>query len=221
MTIKNPFLVYLFYILFIPNICHSQDDSTKAFLFMSIYGEESDLYYESSIDNVKEFIERYDMFKYDCTPILEIPVSEYRHDPMQDYEKYKIQLFRIQTSSQLRPYYVLKMYSCNTILFSLPETIWLRVSGYKECDFKIFFDALKRQGMRINDFKIMVNQWMLSHKMFEEIDWDCILNGYRKNNTHGDCYLSNSYLLYCARYRNRLFDASAIFSKKTLSGMIP
>ena len=106
-----------------------------------------------SVTEAKEFIERYDMFKYDCTPILEIPVSEYRHDPMQDYEKYKIQLFRIQTSSQFD----------QKTLRTIPEGFLLTKRMISHHAIPSFFLCPKQYGYEYRDIRNAILKYFSMH----------------------------------------------------------
>ena len=66
----------------------------------------------------------------------------------------------------------------------------------------------------------MVELWRSSDEMFSEIDWDCIMKGYFKNNTHSNCFFSGSNMLYSARFFDEKDNVYADFSKRPLSGTL-
>ena len=98
--------------------------------------------------------------------------------------------------------------------------MWIRISGYRECDLKVFFDALKKRGLSNREISEMVDLWRNSNELFREIDWDCLMNGYFKNNTHSNCYVSNANIWYMARYLGEENDIYAVFSKKLIAGIL-
>lgn len=218
MTIKKYFIALLLSISLLTNVCHAQKDNTKAFLFLSVFCDVYDSYYEQSADIVKEFHILYEEFSYECTKPLEISVSKYPRDTLRPYEKYTIQLFKIKRGPITPSYYILKLGPCDTYKFSFSETLWIRVSGYQESDLKVFFDSLTERGLRKKDIVGMVEKWRESDEMFCEIDWGCLLKGYFENNTHLGCYISGAKMMYDARYY--LEDIYAIFSKGILAGTL-
>lgn len=201
------------------NICNAQDDNTKSFLFLSVFCEEADTYYEQSSDILKRFNSLYENFSYECTKPITIPVSKIKQDSLMDYEKYNIQLFKIR-KSHIPSYYIMRLFACDTYKFSFREDIWIRISGYKESDLKVFFDALIKRGMKKLEIQEMVDIWRNSDEMFREIDWDCLMDGYYNNNTHFSCYVSGTNLWYKARYLGGDDDIYAVFSKKILAGTL-
>ena len=123
-----------------------------------------------------------------------------------DYS-YKIQLFKIETHPIISKYYILYVKACFPTEFNFQHDLWLRVYGFRENDLKIFFDALREQGISKKDIKKMVNDWSNSDSLFNEIDWECLLKGYFSNNTHCDCYISNAYWEYWSLYAGERQDA--------------
>lgn len=218
MTIKNIFVTILLIIFLSINICNAQD-KTKAFLFLSVFCEESGFYYERSVDIVNVFDSIYEKFSYECTKPIEIPVSPNARDALMDYEKYTIQLFKIR-SIYNPAYYVLRLSSCDTYKFSFSEELWIRISGYRESDLKVFFDALNKRGLKKTEILEIVDLWRNSDEMFREIDWDCLMKGYFNNNTHSSCYVSGANIRYKVRYLGGEDDIYAVFSKKILAGTL-
>ena len=85
---------------------------------------------------------------------------------------------------------------------------------------KLLFDELKKQGLSKKDIKELVLLWSKVGGLFSEVDWDCILRGYYSNNTHYNCFISNTFFQYNARYRGKIIDIFAFFSNKPLSGYV-
>lgn len=216
MWLKKLIIVIMLYI----SPCMAQNDNIKSFLFLSIFCEESDSYYEQSGQTIIDFQHQYETFSYWSTNPLVIPVDTILCDSLKDHEKYSIQLFKIQRNTFIPPYYILRVISCDTYRFSFPEELWIRICGYRESDLKVFFDALRKQGMKKRDIIDMVNQWRNSDEMFCELDWDCLMEGYFKNKTCYSCYISGANIYYKARYGGRESDIYSDFSKKTLSGTL-
>ncbi len=220
MNTKRLHIVVLLFASLYGNMSRAQYDNTKAFLFLSVFCEEANSYFEQSADFIKEFHTWYDNFSYECTTPIEIPVDTIWRDSLQSYEKYTIQLFKINKSSHSPIYYTLKISSCNTYRFSFTGTLWIRLSGYRESDIKVFFDALRKQGVKKREIVEMVKQWCNSDEMFRELNWDCLLKGYFKNNTHFSCYISRANMWYLERFSGEDTSIYADFSKRLLSGTL-
>ena len=202
------------------NTCMAQDNSIKAFLFLSVFCEESDSYPEQTTQLIKDFQNYYDTFSYECTRPLVVPVDTLFLDSLKNYERYTIQLFKIQRNPFIPTYYILRITSCDTYRFSFPEELWIRICGYRESDLKVFFDALRQQGLKKKELLYMIEQWCNLDEMFREIDWDCLVKGYNKKNTCSSCYISGANIYYKARYGGSEDDIYAVFSKKPLAGTL-
>lgn len=200
--------------------CCAQHDNLKSFLFLSTFCEYATIYPTMSSLFVDGFYQSYDDFSYECTQPLDVPVDTFSNTP--EFWNYKIQLFRLKKYH--KPYYyLLKVNPCMSLHFDIGDTLWLRISGYQESDVKVFFDFLRKQGVKKRDIIDMVDEWKKADEMFREIDWDCILNGYFKNNTHCRCYLSWSKLYYERSHwksSRTETEAYADFSKKPLGGQL-
>lgn len=106
------FVVIILYIIISINICYAQQENTKSFLFLSVFCEESDVFYETSSNIVEGFSQYYERFTYECTKPLEIPVDPNHRDSLMANETYTIQLFKIKKSSTVPAYYILKLEPC-------------------------------------------------------------------------------------------------------------
>lgn len=215
MDIKKRLFISLISAVSIVNLCTAQDDNLKSFLYLSVFCQKL-FSYETANEVVCGFDRRYSDFSFKCTKPIEIPVSEF----LNDSEKYTIQLFKIVTDTLSPSYYILKFGPCITFRLSFKETLWIRISGYRESDIKVFFDALKKQGLSKKEIMSMVELWCKEDELFQEIDWKCIMHGYIKNNTHSDCFLSDANIWYYLRYHGEEKDLYSIFSEKPLAGSI-
>lgn len=91
-------------------------------------------------------------------------------------------------------YYVLKVDECRTPAFALSHDIWVRITGFSESDIKIFIDYIIKQGLTIDEFKSMIYDWCIRDSMFNELDWDCLIEGYISGDLKKECYISWSKL---------------------------
>lgn len=205
------------------NDSHAQNDPTKSFLFLSVFCEPANLSFQYSTEVVDYFCRDHENFSFECSKPIKILADPYLEslgftDSLWDFDKYAVQLFRVKQYPQTPPYYIMRMDPCFTSKFSNPDTLWIRISGYQESDIKPFFDALRRQGMKKKDLVYMIEKWCESDSLFDEIDWQCIIEGYFKNNTHSNCYISNAYLFRDILQPDSMHDIYAIFSKNALYG---
>lgn len=131
----------------------------------------------------------FEKFRYFKSEKLELHISPYsRRESRADV--YSIQLFKYYGQPD-EPYFVLKIERCQNIYFHLDEDVWIRVSGFSESDIKLLFDFWgKDQKLTIEDIRNMVDSWQQGDGMFNEVDWDCLIDGYLTNNIKRKCYLS-------------------------------
>lgn len=202
------------------NVCNAQDDKTKAFLFLSVFCEESDSYYEQSIDIVKDFYSQYDSFTYQCTKPIDMPIDTFSLGSLLGYDKYTVQLFKITMDTFSPSYYMLRLFPCDNSKFSFYDDLWIRICGYRESDLKVFFDELRKRGLKKKEISEMVDIWRSSDEMFREIDWNCLMKGYFKNDTRSSCYLSRANFWYNECFEGKKDGIYAVFSKRLLSGSL-
>ncbi len=190
----------------------------KKILFLSCLMDESTLnnydvdyyfdYYQNKLSS------RYDTFHFVASP--KIPLHYHRGTKDYEGDLYYIQIFKIP--QKYMDYYVIKFDSHNLVLNYVGSN-WIRVSGYRENDLKIFFDNLVDR-FNISMLSSMIQQWIKSDPLFDELDWNCLLAGYKNDNTNGDCYKSNTYI----RHDNANFGyqlrggINAVFSRISLYG---
>lgn len=102
--------------------------------------------------------------------------------------KYQIQLFKIKDDNSKKQHRYLIWYK------DFNNTVWLRVSGYVENDLNLLFDYLHKQKVSKKQLKIILREWNNIGGLFEEPDWNCLLDGYLKNKTTSECFLSVYYI---------------------------
>lgn len=103
--------------------------------------------------------------------------------------RYEIKLYRIlshNSEDQMRYLLWFKDFS---------SEVWLRVGGYVENDIHLLFDYLKEDRIRSRQLREMFEQWQTSESLFCEVDWTCLISGYKKNKTNSSCFLSVEYIL--------------------------
>ncbi|MBP5548491.1 MAG: hypothetical protein J6X58_06355 [Bacteroidales bacterium] len=130
----------------------------------------------------------YKSLRYEASECLRL---HYWGNEEYDGDIYSVQLFKIH--QDYSSYYVLRFESTNNKVVHFEDTIWIRVAGYTECDLKIFFDRLLQKGMSMNRIRTMIDTWCKEDPLFDELDWNCLINGYLNGKTEGDCYKSNIY----------------------------
>lgn len=214
---------FCFLILFNINYAKAQDcinDSIKAFLFLGVFKDNTNIDYHNSIETITNIQELYKIFNYTCTEKKSISVSPSNH--FADRDRYYVQLYKMKMeySNWIPVYYVLSIDKTTNIQFSTPHTLWLRISGFAECDLKIFFDYLRKQGVSKKELTEMVKKWNESDALFQELDWECLLKGYFKDKTNSECFKSNLYIHTYAKYHIRRNDIYSVFSKMPLSGIL-
>ncbi|MCR4828523.1 MAG: hypothetical protein K5864_03570 [Bacteroidales bacterium] len=219
MNFKRYTVSFIVFIALITGVCkgQEQENDLKAFLFLSVFNDEL-LSVKGSSTVVNGVDSIYDNYYYECTPPIALNAGMYIGDTL--YNTYKIQLYKVNLNKRSRPHYFLRLYPSSSYYIRLREEVWIRVSGYRESDIKILFDYLREQGVSKAHLKKMVKQWSESHELFHEIDWDCIMKGYIKNDTHCDCYNSEPlpYLIY--REWEPVIERYSVFSNYPLSGRL-
>ena len=190
-------IVLIAFFLQLPNAQHclaqkKHLEEEKKILFLSCLIDETTLkgYY---IDDIFEKIVKkpksdYQNFKYIASKRLFL--HYFGHDD-NDKDVYSVQLFKIP--QEYASYYVLRFESTKNHVIQFWDTVWIRVSGYTESDLKLFFDELLKKGMTMNRIKSMIDIWRKEDPLFDELDWDCLIDGYTNNKTDGKCYKSNIY----------------------------
>ncbi len=197
-------------------------EKEKKILFLSCLIDETSLNgcpldstFDYWVNNVKS---EYQSFGFEASKRLNL---HYWGSDEYDRDVYSVQLFKIPQENI--SYYVLRFESTNNIVVHFWDTVWIRVSGYTECDLKIFFDRLIQKGMSIDRIRSMINVWCKEDPMFDEVDWNCLINGYIQGKPEGDCYRSNIYSMLnalCIKCNIVLSGDNSTFSRTILYGYI-
>lgn len=98
--------------------------------------------------------------------------------------KYEVILYKILSqNSENQSRFVLRYKD-------ISNEVWLRVGGYVENDLHLLFDYFEDGGIKKKKLKGMLRDWGNLNSLFAEVDWECLINGYKKNNTKSECFRS-------------------------------
>ncbi len=132
--------------------------------------------------------------------------------------KYSIQLFKIYADNSEKQSRYLIQYK------DFREAVWLRVAGYTENDIHLLFDYLRKQGIRKQKLRLMIQEWQRADELFKEIDLNCLFHGYLRHSTSGNCFKSVYYIgLNDLSIGCNILEAdeiNSVFSKVPLSGYL-
>lgn len=102
--------------------------------------------------------------------------------------KYEIQVYKMPSENSEKQARYLMWYK------DFSSEVWLRVGGYIENDVHLLFQHLKDEKITRRKLKKMLNEWESTDSILAELDWFCLLKGYKKNSTKADCFMSSYYL---------------------------
>lgn len=186
--------IFCFFILFYPlgSFAQKQYDNIKKILYLSYLIDDISLNshpLELMFNSLVIYADSsFNDFYYESSEQLEL---HFFNDDSNNSDKYTIQLFKIPR--EFHPYYVLYFNSSTSFFFSFWDNLWIRASGYAENDLKLFFDGLQEMGMSLDRIKAMINIWRENDSLFNELDWDCLIEGYETNDTQKECFVSHIY----------------------------
>lgn len=211
---KFNFFVLLFFIVFNTK---SQDisESVKMMLYTSVV-EDGTNPYNGKWENWIAFLENnYKNFEYKSSKWYSgyMPSKEGI-----DYYKYQIQIFKMPFHNLSSGVRYLLHYKDISI------DVWLRVGGYVENDLKIFTEYLKKKSLKNKEIKKLFFEMQSIGFIYNELEWECLLNGCFKENTKDDCFKSVFYEFYNERsiglnpLKDR--DLNSCFSRVPLYGYI-
>lgn len=222
---------FTFFIVFLFTLCYNNlcgqvllNENDKKIIYLSCLMDNVSLesnHLETLFDKfVTNANSSYSEFQIIFSPVLELHFYGKNDNPS---DIYTIQLFKIPEDKGAL--YLLKFDSKKTkCRIQFFNTLWIRVSGYSLNDLKIFFDKLQERGLGINSIRSLVSSWCEADPLFKELDWNCLLDGYFRNDTSGDCYLSQKYVridALCVGCHNRIRgNNNSSFSKVILYGDI-
>ena len=214
MIIKRIFFTLLIAMLVSTAKAQSDDNDTlKRFLTWTI-AMDGHLGDPKQIEGILSYVDTgYNSLKYEMSDTIYFYPGLYIREPEYSYPYFAI-VFKITTRWGV--YYLMKVDYCtaHVVANDNPNPIWLRVSGFKECDLKVFFDVL------LLDFPVTKKRLKMFFESIEEpllkeLDWDCIFKGYFKGNRECSAYISNTYLLRELEWHE--FSGRGYYSKKIYS----
>ena len=161
----------------------------KKMLYHSMVCDSRCIYPDNYVIQFNGYYSNFERFTYLTSKKLYLHTKPYSPSES-DLDVYSVQLYKFYTDSQ-EPYFVLKFDRCRSLYFELAEDVWLRLTGFSESYVKLLFDYLTKDcKLKMNDIKYMINTWKHGDDMFDEINWDCLIDGYLKNDTNRECFLS-------------------------------
>lgn len=195
MNIKKTILVAVFFTAC--NVCNAQqaeaqlDSITiKKTLYHSLVCDNKICKYPGGyVSQFDNYYSNFEKFRYFKSKKLRLQVSPYSRVES-NFDVYYVQLFKFYGGPD-KPYYVLTIDNCRGLHFELKDDVWVRLTGYTESDIKLLFDyMINDQRLTMDDIRYMIDCWRKGDEMFAELDWDCLIDGYLKNDTRQDCYFS-------------------------------
>ena len=213
MIIKRIFFTLLIAMLVSTAKAQSDDNDTlKRFLTWTI-AMDGHLGDPKQIEGILSYVDTgYNSLKYEMSDTIYFYPGLYIREPECSYP-YFATVFKI--TNRWGVYYLMKVdYCIDHVVADNPNPIWLRVSGFKECDLKVFFDVL------LLDFPITKKRLKMFFESIEEpllkeLDWDCIFKGYFKGDRECSAYISNTYSL--REFEWHEFSGRGYYSKKIYS----
>ena len=194
MIIKRIFFT-LFIAMLVPTAkAQSVDNDTlKKFISWTI-AMDGHLGDPNQIEGILSYVDTgYNSLKYEMSDTIYFYPGLYIREPDWSYPSFAT-AFKITTRWGV--YYLMKVDFCtaHVVANDNPNPIWLRVSGFKECDLKVFFDVLfAKYYMTKKRLKTFFES--IEEPLLKELDWDCIFRGYFKGDRECPAYISNTYSL--------------------------
>ena len=149
-------------------------------LFTSILEDGGIYCYAHTIDRKIECMENfYSYLEIDAVTLKsEFPVSFRK-----PFTLYEINLYRIDTGVESCLRYMLEYKD-------IDSQAWYRIQGYQETDFHHFYNRVLLKYVSKKDLNSVFAEWSSEASLFEDLDFDCLINGIKKSKLVGDCYLS-------------------------------
>jgi len=214
MIIKRIFFTLLIAMLVSTAKAQSDDNDTlKRFLTWTI-AMDGHLGDPKQIEGILSYVDTgYNSLKYEMSDTVYFYPGLYIREPEYSYPYFAI-VFKITTRWGV--YYLMKVDYCtaHVVANDNPNPIWLRVSGFKECDLKVFFDVLLL-NFPVTKKRLKMFFESIEEPLLKELDWDCIFKGYFKGNRECSAYISNTYSL--REWEWHEFSGRGYYSKKIYS----
>ena len=188
------------------------DDTLKKFLTWTI-AMDGHLGDPNQIEGILSYVDTgYNSLKYEMSDTIYFYPGLYIREPDWAYPSFAT-AFKITTRWGV--YYLMKVdYCIDRVVADNPNPIWLRVSGFKECDLKVFFDVLLL-NFPVTKKRLKMFFESIEEPLLKELDWDCIFKGYFKGNRECSAYISNTYSL--REWEWHEFSGRGYYSKKIYS----
>ena len=214
MIIKRIFFTLLIAMLVSTAKAQSDDNDTlKRFLTWTI-AMDGHLGDPKQIEGILSYVDTgYNSLKYEMSDTVYFYPGLYIREPEYSYPYFAI-VFKITTRWGV--YYLMKVDYCtaHVVANDNPNPIWLRVSGFKECDLKVFFDVLLL-NFPVTKKRLKMFFESIEEPLLKELDWDCIFKGYFKGDRECSAYISNTYSL--REFEWHEFSGRGYYSKKIYS----
>ena len=214
MIIKRIFFTLLIAMLVPTAKAQSDDNDTlKKFISWTI-AMDGHLGDPKQIEGILSYVDTgYNSLKYEMSDTIYFYPGLYIREPEYSYPYFAI-VFKITTRWGV--YYLMKVDYCtaHVVANDNPNPIWLRVSGFKECDLKVFFDVLLL-NFPVTKKRLKMFFESIEEPLLKELDWDCIFKGYFKGNRECSAYISNTYSL--REWEWHEFSGRGYYSKKIYS----
>ena len=189
------------------------NDTLKKFISWTI-AMDGHLGDPKQIEGILSYVDTgYNSLKYEMSDTIYFYPGLYIREPEYSYPYFAI-VFKITTRWGV--YYLMKVDYCtaHVVANDNPNPIWLRVSGFKECDLKVFFDVLLL-NFPVTKKRLKMFFESIEEPLLKELDWDCIFKGYFKGNRECSAYISNTYSL--REWEWHEFSGRGYYSKKIYS----
>ena len=189
------------------------NDTLKKFISWTI-AMDGHLGDPNQIEGILSYVDTgYNSLKYEMSDTVYFYPGLYIREPEYSYPYFAI-VFKITTRWGV--YYLIKVDYCtaHVVANDNPNPIWLRVSGFKECDLKVFFDVLLL-NFPVTKKRLKMFFESIEEPLLKELDWDCIFKGYFKGNRECSAYISNTYSL--REFEWHEFSGRGYYSKKIYS----
>ena len=214
MIIKRIFFT-LFIAMLVPTAKAQSDDNDTLKKFISwTIAMDGHLGDPNQIEGILSYVDTgYNSLKYEMSDTIYFYPGLYIREPDWAYPSFAT-AFKITTRWGV--YYLMKVDYCtaHVVANDNPNPIWLRVSGFKECDLKVFFDVLLL-NFPVTKKRLKMFFESIEEPLLKELDWDCIFKGYFKGNRECSAYISNTYSL--REWEWHEFSGRGYYSKKIYS----
>ena len=214
MIIKRIFFT-LFIAMLVPTAKAQSDDNDTLKKFISwTIAMDGHLGDPKQIEGILSYVDTgYNSLKYEMSDTIYFYPGLYIREPEYSYPSFAT-AFKITTRWGV--YYLMKVDYCtaHVVANDNPNPIWLRVSGFKECDLKVFFDVLLL-NFPVTKKRLKMFFESIEEPLLKELDWDCIFKGYFKGNRECSAYISNTYSL--REWEWHEFSGRGYYSKKIYS----